>query len=382
MTAPGSRRSSPRVVHLTSAHPSGDVRIFAKECRTLAAAGYDVHLVAPGDHDGMVDGVRLHPVGAEGGRLRRMTGRVAQVYRIASELNADVYHFHDPELIPIALLLRARGKRVIYDVHEHVPQQIVTKPWIPGALRRPISMLADVGERLAARSVSAVVTATPPITRRFAGRVTRVVTVNNYPMLEEFPLADGDGSGRERAVCYAGNVTELRGALEMVRAIADTDARLLLAGLFKPPSFKEQLSSEPGWHQVENLGFVRRDELVRMMARARAGLVLLLPVPNHLEASPNKMFEYMSAGLPVIASDFPAWSRIVEEHECGICVDPTSPSAIAEAIRWVLEHPDAARRMGEHGRHAVERTYNWDSERRVLLGLYEDLVGPPRALPT
>jgi glycosyltransferase involved in cell wall biosynthesis len=372
------RTEAARVVHLTAVHPADDVRIFAKECRSLAAAGYDVHLVAPAPADAVIDGVRLHACGGRGsGRLKRMTATVLAVYRKAVQLDADVYHVHDPELMPVALLLRLRGGRVVYDSHEHLPQQILTKPWIPALVRRPLAMLADVVERNCSRFVSAVVTAEPYVRRRFDGRAPTVVTVNNYPMLEEFPPLR-DASGRERAVCYAGSITELRGAREMVDAIARTDAKLLLAGRFSPAGLERELRAARGWRQVEFLGHLSRDGLTRTLERSRAGLVVLHPIPNYVEANPTKMFEYMSAGIPVIASDFPAWTSIVDRHGCGLCVDPTSPSAIAEAIEWILDHPEEARQMGESGRSAVERLYNWDVEKRTLLDLYEQLAGRDR----
>lgn len=367
------------VAHLTAVHPRDDARIFGKECRTLAAAGYDVHLVAPGGDDKTIDGVHLHTVAAPSTRLRRMTRTAFSIYRVARALDADAYHFHDPELFPQALLLRRRGNCVIYDSHEHLPQQILTKPWIPSWMRRPLAWVAEVGERLAARLVSAVVTAEPYVRRRFTGSATRTVTVNNFPIVDEFPRAADDWERKERAVCYAGAVTQLRGAREMVKAIAMTDVRLLLAGRFDPSALAYELAAEPGWSQVDFMGHLARDDLARMLARAHAGLVVLHPIPNYVEANPTKMFEYMSAGIPVIASNFPAWRSIVERQECGVCVDPGSPDEIAGAIQWMVDNPDEARRMGDNGRQAVERLYNWDRERRMLLGLYEELVGPPDA---
>jgi glycosyltransferase involved in cell wall biosynthesis len=375
--AAGPRATRPHVAHLTAVHRSDDVRIFGKECRTLAAAGYDVHLVAPGNGSARIDEVQLHTVRpTSASRFRRMTGTAIDVYRAARALDADVYHVHDPELIPVALMLRRGGARVVYDSHEHLPQQILTKPWIPLLVRRPVAFLSDAAERFAARRVSAVVTAEPYVRERFEGKAPVTRTVNNFPRLEEFATPDGDWSEKENAVCYAGGITEIRGGREMVQAIARTDAKLLLAGAFTPPAFQEELAREPGWDQVEVLGHLPRREVADMMGRARAGLVVLWPIPNYLQANPTKMFEYMAARIPVIASNFPAWATIVEKHECGLCVDPNSPDQIAQAIEWILEHPREAQRMGENGRRAVEQFYNWDVERETLLGLYEELVGP------
>jgi glycosyltransferase involved in cell wall biosynthesis len=368
-----------RVAHLTAVHPADDVRIFVKQCRTLARAGYDVHLVAPGARDEVIDGVHLHAVQRSGsGRLSRMTATVSAVYRKARELDGDIYHVHDPELMPVALLLTRGGKKVVYDSHEHLPQQIRTKPWIPRPLRRPLAVVADAAERTATRFLSAVVTAEPYVQERFLGRSPRVVTVNNFPMLEEFARPDAAWDGKENAVCYAGSISELRGAREMLAAITIAETRLLLAGRFSPAGLEEELASDPGWDRVEFLGVLSREELAAMLGRARAGLVVLHPVPNYLDANPTKMFEYMSAGIPVVASNFPAWARIVDAHRCGLCVDPTSPAAIAEAITWLHEHPAEAEEMGRNGRRAVEAVYNWQAEESSLLGLYQQLLEPTR----
>jgi glycosyltransferase involved in cell wall biosynthesis len=222
------------------------------------------------------------------------------------------------------------------------------------------------------------VTAEPYVQERFVGRSPRVVTVNNFPMLEEFARPDAAWDGKENAVCYAGSISELRGAREMLAAITIAETKLLLAGRFSPAGLEDELASDPGWGRVEFLGVLSREGLAAMLGRARAGLVVLHPVPNYLDANPTKMFEYMSAGIPVVASNFPAWARIVDAHRCGLCVDPTSPAAIGEAITWLLEHPAEAEEMGRNGRRAVEAMYNWQAEESSLLGLYQQLLEPAR----
>ena len=373
-------RPRPRVVHLTSVHPRDDTRIFVKQCRSLAAAGYEVHLVAPGDRDETIDGVHVHAVPQpSGGRLQRMTGTVFAVYRIARLLDGDVYHCHDPELWPVAVLLRRRDRPTVFDSHEHLPEQILTKHWIPATVRRPLALVVDAGERLAARFVSAVVTVEPYVRDRFARTARRTLTVGNYPMLQELASPNGDWSARDRAVLYAGSLTEIRAARELVEAIGLTaDARLLIAGHFSPASLEQELAQRPGWRQVDFRGRLSRPELVELMSRARAGLVVFRAAPHHDKANPTKMFEYMLAGLPVIASDFPAWREFVERHECGVCVDANSPESIAEGIRWILDNPEEALAMGQNGRRTVEELYTWEAEEEKLLGLYQDLVGPGR----
>jgi glycosyltransferase involved in cell wall biosynthesis len=194
--------------------------------------------------------------------------------------------------------------------------------------------------------------------------------VNNYPILSELYVPDVDWTQKERAVAYVGGINKIRGIFEIVESLNQTDAKLLLAGKFSDVVQRDAVLAMPDWSRVEELGQLDRKQVAQMLARAMAGLVLFHPAPYHIEAQPNKMFEYMSAGLPVIASNFPLWRTIIEGNDCGLCVDPLNPTAIAKAIQWLIEHPEDAKRMGENGRKAVEKKYNWETETASLLNLY------------
>ena len=358
---------------LTSVHSPFDTRIFHKEAKSLTKAGYDVTLICQYDKNESVDRIRIVSFSRPRNRIERMTRTVWSVYQKALQIDADIYHFHDPELIPIGLLLKRHGKRVIYDVHEDVPRQNLSKPYLPVAFRRPISAMIGALETFSARLFDGVVTATPFINKRFLELAANAVNVNNYPLASEQYTAENQWKNKEKAVCYLGGIAGIRGAFEMVDAIGKTKYRLLLAGDIET-EIENGLKQMPGWRQVDALGFVNRDGVRAMAGRSMAGLVLFHPEPNHIDAQPNKMFEYMSAGIPVISSNFLLWKEIVEGAECGICVDPLSPEAIAKAIQFIIEHPTEAEQMGKNGRRAVEERYNWRNEERKLLDLYQELI--------
>jgi glycosyltransferase involved in cell wall biosynthesis len=280
-------------------------------------------------------------------------------------------------LILVGLLLKRRGARVIYDVHEDAPHEALSvnkdRPW-NGRLKSWAWLLL---EGVARRVCDAFVCATPAIARRFPR--WRTVTVQNFPLLEEFAPPGSAEAEREASLVYVGSITAIRGAREMVRALEllpeSLPGRLLLAGPVHPPGLLPELERLPGWRRVDYLGVQPRPAVRQLLSRARLGIVLFHPERDHLDAMPNKLFEYMAAGLPVVASDFPLWRQIVAGAGCGLLVNPRNPLAVASAIRFLLEHPVEAAAMGRRGRAVVCERYNWQPEARKLLDLYKELEG-------
>ena len=367
------------VAHVTTVHPRDDIRIFHKECMSLARAGYDVvQVVGDGLGAAQVAGVRIIDIGARpAGRLVRMRRQTAAALAAIRREQPALVHLHDPELLPVAAKLAREGLMVIYDAHEDVPRQVLTKQWIPAWLRPVISRTFEIYENYQVRQVAAVAAATPHIMRRFARVTQRSVNVSNYPAVDELaPLARP--SPRERAVCYVGGLMRTRGLQQMVRAVARVEGlRFLVCGSFEDQEFEAQVRAEPGWRHVEYLGQVGRDVVRDVMSRSSAGLVTLLPLPSYIDSLPIKMFEYMSAELPVVASAFPSWREIVERHGCGLCVDPLDVDAIAAALRQIVDDPQLAASMGRAGRVAVHAKYNWPQAEHNLLALYRELLGAP-----
>jgi len=365
---------------LSSLHRPSDPRIFQKEARTLAQAGYDVTYVAAGVQEEAASGVRLHPFPRAGARFARPLTSSMRMLREARKVGADIYHFHDPELIPAGLALKLLGRRVVYDAHEDLPKTILWKPYLPRLLRRPLSLAAGLVEKAASRAFDLVVVAGTGIERSFRNH-PRTLLVRNYPIAEQF---DGR-STRENpdgglVAVYAGGLTAVRGVVEMVTAIDLVDSRhhprLILCGNYYPEAFAERVRGLPGYRRVDDRGVVPYEAIPGILAQADVGLVCLLRTPNHVDSEPTKMFEYMAAGLPVIASNFPGWRDIVEGSGCGLCVDPTDPEAIAAALTYLAEHPEQRAAMGANGRLAVFERYNWEAEGRRLLEAYARLARP------
>lgn len=355
-----------KVCHITSVHKEEDGRIFLKECTSLANNGYETYLIQKGSSY-KKNGVNIIGFGVPStNRLKRMIKDTRLCYKIAVDLNCDIYHIHDPELLPYALKLKRKGKRVIFDSHEDIAGQIYDKPWLPKFSREIISNIYYKYETYIVRQLDAAVAATPHIADTFFKRCNKVITVNNYPKLDDIEYHEPNFTNRERIACFAGEISELRGGKVMMDAMCNLDAKLILAGPFLEN--KEEINDS-----VSYLGIIDRKGINDLYGKSRLGLLLYLPAKNHYEAQPNKMFEYMAAGLPCVCSNFPYWREIVEKNNCGLCVDETDYKQVSKAIATIIDDTELLKRMAVNGREAVQDEYNWEKEEKKLIELYSTL---------
>lgn len=367
-----------RVCHMTSAHEEEDIRIFHKECVSLAKAGYEVYLVERGESREK-DGVHIVGVGdIPRSRRRRMTEGVRKVYEAARALDADVYHFHDPELISCGLKLKKAGKKVIFDSHEKYTDQIAVKEYLPAWVARTIAAAYGSYERRALKKLDAVIF---PCTLNgknpFAGQCKRAVLISNATILGEFfEKYDPCSPRQEGLVCYVGGLTEPRGITNCMKGAYKAGATLALGGAFSPPEYQEALRQDPAYSCVEYRGMLDREGVRALLASSQVGLCVLRDVGQYLkiETFGIKVYEYMSMGLPVLLSHSAYNDKMMERYGFGVCVDPDDTDQIAAAIADLLEHPDKARQMGENGRRAVAEEFNWGVEEKKLLTLYEDIL--------
>lgn len=364
-----------KICQITTVHKQDDSRIFWKQCVSLAALGHEVHLLVMNGSDEELHGVKVRGVkGQFSGRIERIRKAPKLMLQAALQMKADVYHLHDPELLMIATKLkRISGAIVVFDSHEDVPKQVLDKHWIPKLLRPIISWAVKRYEKYVTSRIDGVVSVTPIICDRFRTYNPNVEMVANYPKLEEF---NSNASGVEKKpnqICYIGGLFPTRGIRELVEALNYCDAKLVIAGKFSSEEFEKEIKGLPNWSQVEFLGHLDRKGVSQLLAESNIGVVTLHPTQSYLEAYPIKLFEYMSASLPVVASDFPLWRSLVTGNQCGVMVDPMNVEAIGQAIQDLLNNTDSAREMGKNGKDAVLKKYTWESQAQHLEEFYKKL---------
>lgn len=352
----------------------------------LAQQGMRVTLLADVEGEQSVDGVRLVPTKLRG-KLVRLLGAPRLLPKLR-RIGADIYHFHDPELLPWMFLFQLMNPRVrvIYDVHEYFPEALlVTNFFRLGIVNRVMSVVVRYVEPLLARRLRGVVGVTEPIAARFEGGRARVGVVRNVVRLGSI---ESDGrphprSGPHPKIVLGGSIHPARCMEELVLAMGVLKQRgtrldLLCVGSPSPPEFGARLvavAKETGVsEQLEMIDHLPFRDYQRLVGESSIGVVLYAPGANNEMGVPNRLYEFMAHGLAVVATDFPEVARVVRDAACGVLIESARPELLADAMQYLLTHDAEAKAMGARGRRAVETTYCWEQEIKVLLDFYAQLI--------
>ena len=364
-----------KVCHMTSAYKSDDLRIFHKECLSLAKAGYDVYIVAPGESYEQ-NGIRI--IGStltSGGRFRRMTQGAKSVYEKALGIDADLYHIYDPELLPYAMKLKKLKKKVIFDSREDFVETILEKQYLPLFLRFLLYIYFKIYYSLTMGKYDAIITVSPHISKKLEKQNKNTHVITNYPIIND--RLDLKKYTISKNVIYAGGISSQWCHDTIIIALGNCDGiRYLLLGPGEE-NYINSLKELPNWKSVDYYGRVSIDEVINEYKNASIGIAVMTynrNVGNKTGTLGNtKIFEYMAEALPIVCTDYVLWKEIVDKYACGICVNPYSSDEIANAINYLIDNHEIAKEMGQNGRRAVLEEYNWDMEEIKLLSIYRKL---------
>jgi glycosyltransferase involved in cell wall biosynthesis len=361
------------VTHISTVHPAFDTRIFYKECTSLVKNGYKVNLVVTHHKEETIDKIHIIPLPSIENRWVRGIFKPWMALIKALKTKASIYHFHDPELIPVGIVLKLLGKKIIYDVHEDVPNDILHKYWIPKLLRAPISFFMKSLQILGAKVFDGIITATPHINQIFQKYGAETVNINNYPSFHHNDELFLDHK-EPNSICYIGCITKERGIIELVKALEGTSIKLYLAGKFDTHLLEQEVRSLPGWKNVQYMGYLERENIKLIYEKSLIGICLFHKIPNHEYCLPNKIFEYWSWGLPIIASDIAYWKSCFSTPEIIEFVNLKSVSQLRNKLLMMLSNDIQLKEAGFLSRQLVLKNYNWDSEADKLIYFYKTIL--------
>jgi len=360
-----------RVCHVASNHYVTDARIFKKECKSLSRK-YEMYLIVPNTECRIIDDIHVVGVNLPEELFKRIFN-LNPIYEAALEVNADIYHFHDPELLPIAAKIKRKGKIVIFDSHEDMPSDILEKPYLPRWSRKLISIVYETYEKRTLRKFDALVTVTPKIVERLRTINSNTYLITNYPIFKDIPINES----RSQQICFTGLISHLWNHVPIVKALEKANVKYVLAGPMTE-QYKKELSALKGWEKVDYKGVVPAKEAEKIQTESVAGMAILgySPVAGGKEGTlgNTKLFEYMMAGTPVIATDMRLWKEIIDKYQCGICVNPDSDEEIAAAITKLINSPELVSSMGKNGKEAVKKEFNWETQEKTLFEMYDKVL--------
>lgn len=359
-----------KVCHITSVHKWNDIRIFKKECCSLAKAGFDTHLlVANSTFSGLAEGVHIHTCNIGSlSRLQRIQKSAILMRPCVEEVEADIYHLHDPELIPLGSYLTRHGKKVVFDAHEDTAADILRKDIFPKPMRYLVSAIYNWYEKKTLKKFAGVVSVTEKITEAF--KHPNSTTIKNYPLLDRF-VSLNLAEKREKIVMYAGGLMEIRGIYEIIKAMEYLpDYSLVLAGDFDDTAYFEKCKSLPQWKQVNHLGFIPLEEVYQWLAKASLGFTMLYPTKGHLHSLPIKTFEYMAAEIPVLMTDIPYWREIF--GTTGFYANAYDSVEIGQKAKKIVENYPVEKI--KEAKTLVMNEFDWESEAQKLINLYHTIL--------
>ena len=375
-----------KVCHLVSRHKMNDMRVFEKECKSLAKGGFDVTLIGFGEQakEETIDGVKCvslyYPIK---NNLEILLKRNKLTYEAALKVDAEIYHIHEPELLPVGKKLKRKGKIVIFDSHEYYGWQLRDNIHKIKIVNVPASFMKTIGDlymryekRICMKLDAVIQVCTMNGIDYFEGRCKRTLFIRNLPNITDFTRNNNISFESPISISMIGGITKERGVTQLVKAAGKTEATLNLAGNFIPKSYEDELRRLPEYKNVNYRGFLDKKGMVSLLEETAIGASTLLNIGQYdkIDTFPTKVYDYMAMELPIIISNTDFAKEMNEKYNFGICVDPSNPDEIAQAIIWIKDHPQEAAKMGGNGRKIIENEWNWGKESQKLLDFYNELL--------
>ena len=361
-----------KISHLTTVHTRYDTRIFKKQCISLSNIHEVSLIVADGKGNERVDDINIIDAGKKNSKVKRALLSTTQVFKIAKNMNQDVYHIHDPELMWVGYILKLiYNKKVIFDSHEDVPRDIKEKKWINKYLRSIIGFIYVFIEKIFLKKYSAIITSTDYILERMLKINIYSFSIKNYPIIDNNREIHIEKFNNEIVFCYIGSISEQRGIFEMLELALRINCKLHLAGTFTDSKTMRRAKQHDGWNNVIYHGYVDKIQMESIYSESSCGLLLLHEIETFMTSLPVKIFEYMDFGLPILSCGRHDYNNIIKKTHCGV-VSSTSIDDIVNKAEIMINDKGDLMKMSINGIKNVSN-YSWLSEESKLINIYRGL---------
>lgn len=373
------------VAIVTSIHMDFDARIW-KHARALAEAGVAVHLVCPWQVDGEHErpGINFHTFR----RVQRRALRPLLIpWRVFGALRrcigrVSIVHFHDIDLLPWMSML-SLFKPVVYDIHENYPEEMMVRDWVPDWARPLMFHGVRSAQWLLASVVRNLVLVADSQEADLPKRHVRKIYVRNYATVALEEKVVQNHASRPDAVVFTGAHHVSNGSLLLLDIAQRLSRRrpgvpFYVTSRFASEDFRARFLAEVDRRAltdiVQVLPYVRPDEIMSVLGKATIAITPNLRVTQQINGVHTKLFEYMAAGLPIVASDLPHQVKVVGEEGVGLLAKPEDPESFVKCIEELLDDREKAGRLGRRGREVFREKYSWESQMPRLREFYKAIL--------
>ncbi|MBT6754408.1 MAG: glycosyltransferase family 4 protein [Gammaproteobacteria bacterium] len=352
-----------KIAHITSVHPHKDIRIFQKECKSLSKK-YEVHLFNK-EFDGVFDGIFFHKVHFYKNRFLRVLSSWFLALKHTINNDHKIIHIHDPELMIAIPFWKLFNKTIILDIHENYSKQIEVKSYLPKTLKPIIKKLISLFEICISKITDHIIIVHKDLTPNLESHKS-IHVISNAPILDY----SFQKKVRKKQFCYIGLISQERGVLNLAKILDELKIKLVLAGNFSNSDVKEKILN---YKNVEFLGWIDAKKKADLISDSLLGCCTFLPIEHHLISNPNKIYEYLNYGTPVLCSDFDSYKEIISvDKEFIFYCDILNKKNMIKTINEVIDLSDEEiNDFGLKGHEFIKQNYNWGIQEKKLLELYD-----------
>ncbi len=371
-----------KVCHFASVHTIVDTRVFYRECVSLAKQ-FDVTYIGIGNFSGMRDGVKIIGVHNPETRLKRLFNTTFKVCYLALKEDADIYHFHDAEMIVFGILLRILGKKVIYDIHENTYEDIMNKPWVPQRTKFFLGKSYRLMEWFASLFIPFIlVIGRVEFAKRFMTKnYTIIQNFADTNELKKFRIADR--SKLANNLFYIGTVYDyyynFSKLIEAIYLLKQQNkivqlhcvgylGTLVERGLQNDENYKAVKDQITFYSHIVHPGGFEISKICKI------GICLKNQPEEILVSHERKFFEYMAIGMPMITCDSHIYKDIIDQYQVGKYVNLEDANALSKTIDNLFTNEAELLQMSKNCITASEQKYDWESQEKLLLELYQKQI--------